>query len=349
MQAAPGASDVASTLAPDPSSGSATGTGSSAAPADATGGVNDNNYQAALSNLTNFQAQAPTTPTTDPTASAVDPSSGSSGTSPGWNAISAAIPGWDGTNYVYGGTTKAGVDCSGLTSALYSAAGLNIGRTTGQQMASPLGKAVGQDGNFASVQGQLQPGDLIFYGQKGASGPNAHVVMYVGNGQVVQAAHTGTKVGTTALFSQASSDEPFAGVRRYLSPSVATAANGTNPTINNTTDFARALLTGLGDATTAANMSSIVNWENREGGNFHNSAKFNPLNTTQSEPGYTKTGSQGDIGAYVNWLQGLQATQTTLNNGRYADILAALKGGGGLNNGNYAGLSTWSGGGYNHL
>lgn len=129
-------------------------------------------------------------------------------------SLIADAKGWLGTPYVYGGSSRSGVDCSGFTQAVYRSIGINIGRTTGQQMAQ--GTRVGQDGNWNSVVGALQPGDLIFYGQKGASGPNAHVVMYIGNGQVIQAPHTGSTVSVTGLFSSASADEPFAGVRRYF-------------------------------------------------------------------------------------------------------------------------------------
>jgi len=119
--------------------------------------------------------------------------------------------------------------------------------------------------------------------------------------------------------------------------------------INTPNDFAVNLLQALGDPVTQANVASIVAWENREGGNWHNTARYNPLNTTQPEPGYSKTGSQGDIGAYVSWQQGIQATIDALSNGRYGDILGALHTGGGLGSGHYPGLLTWSGHGYDHL
>lgn len=119
--------------------------------------------------------------------------------------------------------------------------------------------------------------------------------------------------------------------------------------INNTSDFAKALLGALGDPTTPANIASIVAWENREGGNWHNSAKYNPLNTTQKEPGSGMTGTQGDIGVYTSWAQGVLATAQTLTNGRYNDIDAALKQGIGLGTKHYASLGVWSGGGYTSL
>lgn len=119
--------------------------------------------------------------------------------------------------------------------------------------------------------------------------------------------------------------------------------------INTPTDFADALLVALGDPVTDADVSSIVDWEAREGGNWHNSATFNPLNTTQAEPGSGVTGTQGNIGVYVSWDQGVQATVDTLTNGFYDDIVAALRAGFGLGQGSYAGLLKWSGGGYDHL
>lgn len=112
--------------------------------------------------------------------------------------------------------------------------------------------------------------------------------------------------------------------------------------------FAVSLLKGMGDPTTPQNVSSLVGWEAREGGNWNNTAKDNPLNTTQAEPGYTKTGTQGDIGSYNSWQQGLEATEQTLKNGDYSDIDAALKSGQGLT-GDLPGLAKWSGGGYSSV
>ena len=139
----------------------------------------------------------------------------------------AAAKSWIGTPYVYGGTSKAGVDCSGFTQGVYQSLGVNIGRDTSAQFKS--GQRVGLDGNWQADVGQLQPGDLIFYGEPGASGPNAHVVMYIGNGQIIQAAHSGTNVAVGPLFDAASSDEPFLGIRRYVtatSPSGVSSPTG---------------------------------------------------------------------------------------------------------------------------
>lgn len=247
----PGSSDVTGTVSP---ATSASTTDNSAT------GVEDQNYTAALDQLSNLQMSQPPPSSSSSTAF---PSTGTSGgLSPQWNQLQSAYQSWLGVPYVYGGSSKSGVDCSGLTSSLYASLGMNIGRDTTAQMKSPLGHAVGQDGNWASAQGQLQPGDLIFYGAPGASGPNAHVVMYIGNGQVLQAPHTGSNVQISPLFSAASSSEPFAGVRRYLSQGVAANTPYANSGGNIGSWIQQAeQATGVSPATWAAGLALIAKYE----------------------------------------------------------------------------------------
>ena len=79
--------------------------------------------------------------------------------------------------------------------------------------------------------------------------------------------------------------------------------------------FAKQLLSGLGIAATPQNISNITTWENMEGGNWHNTAKFNPLNTSYQASGSTNfnTGkSGGGVQAYTSWGQGVQSTINTL-------------------------------------
>lgn len=73
--------------------------------------------------------------------------------------------GYIGTKYKYGGTTRKGIDCSGLMCAAYSSAGVTLPRTSNEQ--SKIGKRV--------YIGELQVGDLVFLGAKKGSKKITHV------------------------------------------------------------------------------------------------------------------------------------------------------------------------------
>ena len=90
--------------------------------------------------------------------------------------------------------------------------------------------------------------------------------------------------------------------------------------------WAKALLQQLGMPLTEQNVAAVTAWELAEGGHWHNSAHYNPLDTTMPEPGATAMNSVG-VKAYVSWAQGFQATIATLRNGYYGGILAALRAG----------------------
>ena len=90
-----------------------------------------------------------------------------------------------GVPYVWGGTTPNGFDCSGFTQYVFShAAGIGLGRTTYQQINN--GREVSRE--------NLQPGDLIFPSDH-------HVGIYVGNGQMIHAPHTGDNVKIANVYS----------------------------------------------------------------------------------------------------------------------------------------------------
>jgi hypothetical protein len=96
--------------------------------------------------------------------------------------------------------------------------------------------------------------------------------------------------------------------------------------LNTRQGWAVALLNSLGDPVTSQNLSAVVSWEIQEGGGFGGRAAFNPLNTTLRMPGSRTVTSVG-IQAYTSASQGLEATVLTLRNGRYGNILAALRAG----------------------
>ena len=90
--------------------------------------------------------------------------------------------------------------------------------------------------------------------------------------------------------------------------------------------WAKALLQQIKMPLTSANVAALTAWELAEGGHWHNSAHYNPLNTTMPERGATSMNSVG-VKAYLSWAQGFQATIATLRNGYYGRILAALRAG----------------------
>jgi len=101
-----------------------------------------------------------------------------------------------GKPYVFGAAGPRAYDCSGLTSAAWAAAGVNITRTSQSQFST--GRSV--------AKSDLQPGDLVFYYSSSAP---SHVGMYVGNGQIIHAPNSRTVVKYAPLDSM-----PFVGARR---------------------------------------------------------------------------------------------------------------------------------------
>jgi hypothetical protein len=90
--------------------------------------------------------------------------------------------------------------------------------------------------------------------------------------------------------------------------------------------WASALLPAGGWPQTACNLAAVQAWEAAEGGNWENSAAYNPLDTTQSEPGSRVMNSAG-VRAYPSWQEGFAATLTTLGYPAYAGIRSALSAG----------------------
>src|SRR5215469_970373 len=88
-----------------------------------------------------------------------------------------------GCPYVFGGTGPCGFDCSGLTQAAWAAAGVSIPRTSEEQWA----------GLPHVSTSSLQPGDILVFNGAG------HVGLYVGNGELIDAPHTGLSVELVAF------------------------------------------------------------------------------------------------------------------------------------------------------
>ncbi len=92
-----------------------------------------------------------------------------------------------GVPYLWGGTTPAGFDCSGLVQYCYREVfNIELPRTTYYQC------EVGVEVPFS----ELLPGDLLFFAE---NGDVHHVAMYLGDGYYVEAPHTGDVVKITAM------------------------------------------------------------------------------------------------------------------------------------------------------
>ncbi len=91
-----------------------------------------------------------------------------------------------GKPYVYAASGPDAYDCSGLTMAAYRAAGVSLPHYSGAQY-SMLPKV---------PLNAMQPGDLVFWGPGGSS----HVGLYIGNGLMIHAPHTGDVVKIAGIY-----------------------------------------------------------------------------------------------------------------------------------------------------
>lgn len=94
-----------------------------------------------------------------------------------------------GDPYVWGAEGPNSFDCSGLTQYAARQAGVNIPRVANDQYRQLP----------AVNPGDIQPGDLIFPSTSMKNGQMGHVMMYIGNGQVVHAPRSGENVKITSL------------------------------------------------------------------------------------------------------------------------------------------------------
>ena len=102
-----------------------------------------------------------------------------------------------GTPYRWGGTRPGGFDCSGYTQYVFRETGVNIPRTTGQQInvGTPIAKS------------QLKTGDLVFFNTSGRG--VSHVGIYINGGKFI---HASTSKGVTI----GSIYEPYYWGKRYI-------------------------------------------------------------------------------------------------------------------------------------
>jgi cell wall-associated NlpC family hydrolase len=121
-----------------------------------------------------------------------------------------------GDPYRWGATGPDTFDCSGLTSAAYRAAGVTIPRVSRAQWGA--GPHVALD--------RLLPGDLVFYADHPADPSTIHHVgLYIGNGLMVHAPHTGDVVRVASIWR-----ESYAGATRIVPGVITPGLPGPPPT-----------------------------------------------------------------------------------------------------------------------
>ncbi|CAN5435534.1 hypothetical protein BH10ACT3_BH10ACT3_15480 [soil metagenome] len=146
-----------------------------------------------------------------------------------------------GIPYVWGGTNPAtGLDCSGFVQSVYQQFGIDLPRVSRDQA---------KQGVAVPSIAQAQPGDLIAFGE-----PVDHIAIYVGDGKIIQAPHSGdvvkisdmsrTPTAIRRILPQASAgaSTPFGattGTSNYSGINYGTAAAGSVPIAQSTPALAQ--------------------------------------------------------------------------------------------------------------
>jgi peptidoglycan DL-endopeptidase CwlO len=119
----------------------------------------------------------------------------------GWDAVAVAEH-YLGVRYLWGGSNpQSGFDCSGFVKFVYAQLGLTLAHYAATQYATTP----------HIDPSQLEAGDLVFF-EPHANGPG-HVGIYIGEGQLIEAPHTGDVVKLAPL-AELSSALGFVGATR---------------------------------------------------------------------------------------------------------------------------------------
>jgi hypothetical protein len=224
-----------------------------------------------------------------------------------------------GTPYIYGAPGPANFDCSSFTQWCYRSMGLEIGRDTYTQLAN------GQKISMA----QAQPGDLL----QPASGE--HVVMWLGNGQILHAPQSGDVVKIAPLYftpAHVLHFPPATYGGTYPVPfdiptgpgavpgTVAQGANGGTAAVSPSEGIARNLFSWMFEPGKFMNATSMLFGSGGEGGTSPEAAFMNDESLIHTVVSLTKAGLRnfqslpnGDFCAYYPDYFGLDGKQAVMD------------------------------------